>query len=163
MRTSSIQQQGTTTSTPHLDNADLPSTEQPDTTNDIPPPPGLEQPHLEPPEKPIDHYIDPTPNAMARPNNFKPTHKLTSKQPPSIVGQLDNILVTKELSLENHEDKVEKKNMETIMKEIQVQSWWQYEDDITMFSETAVKEAMNEELSQLGKRSLLDRQGQSDS
>eukprot|EP00971_Amphidinium_carterae_P095234 1883932-Amphidinium_carterae.2 len=64
-------------------------------------------------------------------------------------GQLDNILVTKELSVENNEDKVEKKNMETIMKDMQVQPWWQYEDDITMFSESAVIEAMNKELSQL--------------
>eukprot|EP00971_Amphidinium_carterae_P307336 6107723-Amphidinium_carterae.2 len=39
--------------------------------------------------------------------------------------------------------------METITNDIQVQPWWQYEDDITMLSETAVKEAMNKELSQL--------------
>eukprot|EP00971_Amphidinium_carterae_P265144 5259249-Amphidinium_carterae.4 len=39
--------------------------------------------------------------------------------------------------------------METIMKDIQVQPWWQYEDDITMLSLSAVKEAMNKELSQL--------------
>eukprot|EP00971_Amphidinium_carterae_P233501 4634054-Amphidinium_carterae.2 len=44
---------------------------------------------------------------------------------------------------------MEKTNMETIMKDVQVQPWWQYEDDITMFSETAVKEAMNKELAQL--------------
>eukprot|EP00971_Amphidinium_carterae_P167316 3315409-Amphidinium_carterae.1 len=47
--------------------------------------------------------------------------------------------------------------METIMKDIQVQQWWQYEDDITMFSESAVKEAMNKELSQLlSKQSLRE-------
>eukprot|EP00971_Amphidinium_carterae_P348780 6490668-Amphidinium_carterae.5 len=92
---------------------------------------------------------------MAKPDTYKPIHRLTGKQPPAIVGQLDNILVTKEPSLENNEDKAEKKNMETIMKDIQVQPWWQYEDDITMFSETAVKEAMNEELSQhLSKKSF---------
>eukprot|EP00971_Amphidinium_carterae_P311462 6190398-Amphidinium_carterae.3 len=43
----------------------------------------------------------------------------------------------------------EKHRMETIMKDIQVQPWWQYEDDITMFSEMAVKDAMNKKLSQL--------------
>eukprot|EP00971_Amphidinium_carterae_P259385 5147059-Amphidinium_carterae.1 len=37
--------------------------------------------------------------------------------------------------------------METIMKDIQVQPWWQYEDDITMFSETAVKEELSHLLS----------------
>eukprot|EP00971_Amphidinium_carterae_P197521 3920177-Amphidinium_carterae.3 len=71
------------------------------------------------------------------------------KQTPAIVGQLDNILVTKELSLENNEDMEEKLKMETIMKDIQVQPWWQHEDDITMFSEMAVKDAMNKVLSQL--------------
>eukprot|EP00971_Amphidinium_carterae_P187957 3730695-Amphidinium_carterae.1 len=35
------------------------------------------------------------------------------------------------------------------MSDVQVQPWFQYEDDITMFSEFAVKEAMNKELSQL--------------
>eukprot|EP00971_Amphidinium_carterae_P082449 1630405-Amphidinium_carterae.1 len=35
------------------------------------------------------------------------------------------------------------------MKDIQVQPWWQYEDDITLFCELAVKDAMNKELSQL--------------
>eukprot|EP00971_Amphidinium_carterae_P018967 373673-Amphidinium_carterae.4 len=38
--------------------------------------------------------------------------------------------------------------METITKDIQVQPWWQCEDDITMFSEQAVQDAMNKELSQ---------------
>eukprot|EP00971_Amphidinium_carterae_P188747 3746542-Amphidinium_carterae.1 len=82
---------------------------------------------------------------MARPNNFKPTHRLTGQHTRAFLGQLDNILVTQELPLENNEDKVEKKNMETIMKDIQVQPWWQYED-ITMLSESAVKEAMNKVL-----------------
>eukprot|EP00971_Amphidinium_carterae_P011700 230249-Amphidinium_carterae.1 len=39
--------------------------------------------------------------------------------------------------------------METVMKDIQAQPWWQYEDDITMFSEQAVQYAMSKELSQL--------------
>eukprot|EP00971_Amphidinium_carterae_P307897 6119022-Amphidinium_carterae.1 len=95
---------------------------------------------------------------MAKPNAYKPTYLLTTKQPPAIVGQLDNILDTQELSLENNEDKTEKKNMETVMKDIQVQPWWQYEDDIKMFSETAVKEAMNKELSQfLSKKSFEEK------
>eukprot|EP00971_Amphidinium_carterae_P223967 4444187-Amphidinium_carterae.1 len=74
---------------------------------------------------------------MAKPDAYKPTHRLTGKQPPAIVGQLDNILETKELSLENNEDKIEKNNTETIMEDVQVLPWCQYEDDITMFSETA--------------------------
>eukprot|EP00971_Amphidinium_carterae_P301530 5991067-Amphidinium_carterae.3 len=59
---------------------------------------------------------------MAKPDNYKPPRKLAGKQPPTIVGQLDNI---------------------------SVQPWWQYEDDITKFSEMAVRDAMNKELSQL--------------
>eukprot|EP00971_Amphidinium_carterae_P172568 3420607-Amphidinium_carterae.2 len=70
---------------------------------------------------------------MAKPDNYKPTHRLTGKQPPAIVGQLDTILVTKEISLENKADMGEKHRIETIMKDIQVQPWWQYEDNITMF------------------------------
>eukprot|EP00971_Amphidinium_carterae_P025061 494742-Amphidinium_carterae.2 len=35
------------------------------------------------------------------------------------------------------------------MSDVQVQPWFPYEDDITMFSENAVKDAMNKELSQL--------------
>eukprot|EP00971_Amphidinium_carterae_P215491 4277293-Amphidinium_carterae.2 len=86
---------------------------------------------------------------MARPNNFKPTHRLTAKQPPPIAAQLDDISVSKEITLENNEDKEEKHRMETSMKDIQVQPWWQYEDDITIFKEYMVKEATNKELSQL--------------
>eukprot|EP00971_Amphidinium_carterae_P080180 1586692-Amphidinium_carterae.1 len=86
---------------------------------------------------------------MAKPDAYKPTHRLTTKQPLAVVGRLDNILETKELSLETNEDKMEKNNMETIMKDVQVQPRWQYEDDIAMFTESAVKVAMNKELSQL--------------
>eukprot|EP00971_Amphidinium_carterae_P349308 6490955-Amphidinium_carterae.1 len=85
---------------------------------------------------------------MAKPSAYKPTRRFTGMQPPAIVGQLDNVLETKELSQENNKHKMEKNNMETIMEDVQVQPWWQDEDDITMFSETAVKEAMNKELSQ---------------
>eukprot|EP00971_Amphidinium_carterae_P277733 5512834-Amphidinium_carterae.1 len=49
--------------------------------------------------------------------------------------------------------------METILKDIQVQPWWQYEDDITIFSEHSIKEAMNQvqELAQLiNKQSLKE-------
>eukprot|EP00971_Amphidinium_carterae_P078953 1562124-Amphidinium_carterae.1 len=47
--------------------------------------------------------------------------------------------------------------MESIMTDVQVQPWFQYEDDITMFSEFAVKEAMNKELSQLiNKQSFVE-------
>eukprot|EP00971_Amphidinium_carterae_P348941 6490753-Amphidinium_carterae.5 len=86
---------------------------------------------------------------MAKPKGYKPTHCLTGKQTPAIVGQLDNVLETKELSLENNEDKTEKNTMETIIEDVQAQPWWQYEDDITMFLETAAKEAMHKEPSQL--------------
>eukprot|EP00971_Amphidinium_carterae_P132877 2631243-Amphidinium_carterae.3 len=74
---------------------------------------------------------------------------MTGKQPPVIVAQLDDISLKKEITLENNEDKEEKNRMETVMKDIQVQPWWQSKDDITMFSEIAVRDAMNKELSQL--------------
>eukprot|EP00971_Amphidinium_carterae_P089636 1774413-Amphidinium_carterae.1 len=85
---------------------------------------------------------------------YKPTHRLRGKQPPpqqvrAIIAQLDNIADTKEIRLENNEDKEEKRQIESIMSDAQVQPWFQYEDDITMFSEHAVKDAMNKELSQL--------------
>eukprot|EP00971_Amphidinium_carterae_P350540 6491609-Amphidinium_carterae.3 len=35
------------------------------------------------------------------------------------------------------------------MKDAQAQPWWQDEDDITIFSEHAVKDAMNKDLAQL--------------
>eukprot|EP00971_Amphidinium_carterae_P263768 5233279-Amphidinium_carterae.2 len=44
---------------------------------------------------------------------------------------------------------MEKTNMATTMQDVQVQPWWQYEDDITVLSEKGVKEAMNKELAQL--------------
>eukprot|EP00971_Amphidinium_carterae_P140956 2792928-Amphidinium_carterae.2 len=78
-----------------LDNADLQAAEHPEQPDDILPPPGLEQP------RPFDTYIHPTLKAMAKPEAYKPTHRLTGKQPPAIVGQLDKLLETKELSLEN--------------------------------------------------------------
>eukprot|EP00971_Amphidinium_carterae_P265817 5272836-Amphidinium_carterae.2 len=85
---------------------------------------------------------------MARPDNYQPPHRLTGKQPPPIVAQLDDILEKKEITLENNEDRDEKHRTETIMKDTRVQPWWQYEDDITMFSEHSVKEAMNKEFAQ---------------
>eukprot|EP00971_Amphidinium_carterae_P136989 2714715-Amphidinium_carterae.1 len=57
---------------PDLDNADLQPTEHPEQPEDILPPPGLEQP------PPVDTYIHPTPKAMAKPDAYKPTHRLTS-------------------------------------------------------------------------------------
>eukprot|EP00971_Amphidinium_carterae_P113661 2252132-Amphidinium_carterae.1 len=43
------------------------------------------------------------------------------------------------------------------MDDVQVQPWFQYEDDITMFSESEVKDAMNKELAQLiNKRSFVE-------
>eukprot|EP00971_Amphidinium_carterae_P011701 230249-Amphidinium_carterae.2 len=53
-------------------------------------------------------YIHPTANAMARQDNYKPPHRLTGTQPPPIVAQLDDILINKEITLENNEDKEEK-------------------------------------------------------
>eukprot|EP00971_Amphidinium_carterae_P122152 2418728-Amphidinium_carterae.2 len=45
------------------------------------------------------------------------------------------------------------------MKDIKTQPWWQYEDDITMFNEHSLKEAMSKELSQLiNKKSIRGRQ-----
>eukprot|EP00971_Amphidinium_carterae_P042455 834611-Amphidinium_carterae.1 len=43
------------------------------------------------------------------------------------------------------------------MDDVQVQPWLHYEDDITMFSESSVKDAMNKELAQLiNKRSFVE-------
>eukprot|EP00971_Amphidinium_carterae_P091955 1820630-Amphidinium_carterae.1 len=84
----------------------------------IPPPPDLEQPLPQPepvlpdtiPEVPV-QVPDAAPAADTAP--YKPTHRLTSKQPPpqqparAIVAQLDDITSTKELRLENNEDKEE--------------------------------------------------------
>eukprot|EP00971_Amphidinium_carterae_P254383 5050269-Amphidinium_carterae.1 len=87
--------------------------------------------------------------------DYKPTHRLVGKQTPpqqpvrAIVAQLDDITSTKELRLENNEDKEEKRRIESIMSDVQVQPCLQYEDDITMFSENAGKDAMNKELAQL--------------
>eukprot|EP00971_Amphidinium_carterae_P169231 3352680-Amphidinium_carterae.1 len=102
---------------PDLDNADLPSIDNTTKPDNIQPPPA------------------------AKPDAYKPTQRLTGKQPPAIVAQRDDISLKKEITLENNEDK-EKIRMETIMKDTQVQPWWQYEDDNTMFSELAVKDAM---------------------
>eukprot|EP00971_Amphidinium_carterae_P222326 4412796-Amphidinium_carterae.1 len=135
----------------------------------IPPPPGLEQPmpqlpmtnnlaQAEPqtiPEMPTSRDIpDKVEDAEAAP--YKPTHRLTGKQTPpqpvrGIVAQLDDITITilKEIRLENNEDKEEKRQMESVMSDVQAQPWFQYELDFTMFSERAVKDAMNKELSQL--------------
>eukprot|EP00971_Amphidinium_carterae_P050837 1001008-Amphidinium_carterae.2 len=66
---------------PDLDNADLPATDNP-TTTDIPPPPGLEPPQSEQSEQPAYPYVHPTPKAMAKRDTYKPTHRLTGKQPP---------------------------------------------------------------------------------
>eukprot|EP00971_Amphidinium_carterae_P180419 3578373-Amphidinium_carterae.2 len=68
---------------------------------------------------------------MAKPDAYKPTHRLTTQQPPAIVGQLDNILETKELSLENNEDDGEEEHGDN------------------HGGHSAVKEAMNKELAQL--------------
>eukprot|EP00971_Amphidinium_carterae_P103135 2041507-Amphidinium_carterae.1 len=47
--------------------------------------------------------------------------------------------------------------MESIMSDVQVQPWFECEDDITIFSEHAVKNAMNKGLSQLiNKQSFVE-------
>eukprot|EP00971_Amphidinium_carterae_P307730 6115895-Amphidinium_carterae.1 len=53
-----------------------------------------------------------------------PTHRLTSKQSPphqirAIVAQLDDIDHTKVIRLENNEDKEEKRQLESIMSDVQ--------------------------------------------
>eukprot|EP00971_Amphidinium_carterae_P301666 5993257-Amphidinium_carterae.1 len=84
---------------------------------------------------------------MARQESYKPPHRLTG------VAQLNDIAVKKEITLENNEDKEEKKlngdNYVIIMKDIQLQPWPQYEEDITKYNEKAIEDAMNKELSQL--------------
>eukprot|EP00971_Amphidinium_carterae_P287871 5714763-Amphidinium_carterae.2 len=89
---------------------------------------------------------------MARPGNYKPPHRLTGKQPPPTVAQLGDILEMKEITLENSEDREKKHRRETSMKDIQVQPWWQSEDDITMFSEHLLKEAVNKEFAQVSNK-----------
>eukprot|EP00971_Amphidinium_carterae_P197691 3923795-Amphidinium_carterae.1 len=129
----------------------------------IPPPPGLDIPSLHPeemapmPELPVqggEPILDNAVDTARTGEPYKPTHSLTGKQPPpqqvrAIVARFDNIADTKEIHLENNEDKEENRRMESIMSDVQVQPWFQYEDDITMFSEHAVKDAMNKELSRL--------------
>eukprot|EP00971_Amphidinium_carterae_P339289 6476988-Amphidinium_carterae.2 len=46
------------------------------------------------------------------------------------------------------------------MKDMQVQPWLQYKDDITRFSEPLVKEAMNKELSQPPEQTIVQGDGQ---
>eukprot|EP00971_Amphidinium_carterae_P050689 997958-Amphidinium_carterae.1 len=100
----------------------------------IPPPPGLAMPMPDvdnaipqpadaapQPELPVqgggtpeavDNDVADNPSTAA----YKPTHKLTGKQSPphqvrAIVAQLDDIEKTKEIRLENNEDKEEKRQM----------------------------------------------------
>eukprot|EP00971_Amphidinium_carterae_P089885 1779508-Amphidinium_carterae.4 len=65
--------------------------------NTVDPPPGLEQPATY-------TYIHPTPKAMAKQDNYKPPHRLTSKELPPNAAQLDGISDKKEIQLENNED-----------------------------------------------------------
>eukprot|EP00971_Amphidinium_carterae_P056555 1117797-Amphidinium_carterae.2 len=64
---------------------------------------------------------------MAKPADYKPTRRLVGKQSPPIVAQLDEIESTRELKLEKNEDGEEKNRMESLMDNVQVQPWWQYE------------------------------------
>eukprot|EP00971_Amphidinium_carterae_P200256 3974317-Amphidinium_carterae.1 len=98
----------------------------------IPPPPGLEQPIPHPEELPqetIPELPVQAPNvvdtATSQPiEAYKPTHRLVGKQTPpqpvrAIVAQLHDITSTKELRLENNEDREEKRQMESIMSDVQ--------------------------------------------
>eukprot|EP00971_Amphidinium_carterae_P005504 109539-Amphidinium_carterae.1 len=76
-------------------------------------------PSLEPPQ-----YVHPTSKAMAKPAGY-----IVGKKSPAIVAELDEIETTKEIALENNEDKEDKNRMESLMDNVQVQPWWQYEDD----------------------------------
>eukprot|EP00971_Amphidinium_carterae_P059982 1186886-Amphidinium_carterae.1 len=51
--------------------------------------------------------------------------------PDRQIAQLDEVHSTKELRLRNNEDEQEKDRMESIMDNILVQPWWQYEDEVT--------------------------------
>eukprot|EP00971_Amphidinium_carterae_P036686 721007-Amphidinium_carterae.3 len=75
---------------------------------------------LEPPPQ----YIHPASKAMATPSAYKPKRL----RGPS-VAHLDEIATTREIAVENNEDKEEKNHMESLMDNVQVQPWWQYEDD----------------------------------
>eukprot|EP00971_Amphidinium_carterae_P174458 3458327-Amphidinium_carterae.1 len=79
----------------------------------------------------LDMYVRPTSKAMARQTEYRPSHRLRGKQSPPIVAQLDEVQSTKELRLRNNEDEQENDRMESIMDNILVQPWWQYEDEVT--------------------------------
>eukprot|EP00971_Amphidinium_carterae_P127679 2529626-Amphidinium_carterae.1 len=66
---------------------------------------------------------------MAKPAEYRPSYRLIGKQTPPIVAQLDDVHSTKELRLRNNEDEQKKHCMESIMDNILVQPWWQYEDE----------------------------------
>eukprot|EP00971_Amphidinium_carterae_P169226 3352626-Amphidinium_carterae.1 len=102
----------------------------------ISPPPGLEQPMVQLPM--TDHSAQPEPQTIqempvsrdiadkvADTTPYKPTHRVTGKQTPpqqpvrAIVAQLDDVTSTKELRLENNEDREEKQRMESIMSDVQ--------------------------------------------
>eukprot|EP00971_Amphidinium_carterae_P294993 5857615-Amphidinium_carterae.1 len=95
----------------------------------IPSPPGLQQP-IPHPEEMVQDTMPGLPVQGGEPivdigddkttEAYKPTHRLTGKQPPpqpvrAIVAQLNDIATTKEMRLENSEDKEEKRQMESIM------------------------------------------------
>eukprot|EP00971_Amphidinium_carterae_P119194 2361026-Amphidinium_carterae.2 len=92
------------------------------------------------PQETIPELLVQAPHAAVDTAPYKPTHRLTGKQPPpqqpvrAIVTQLDDITSTEELRLENNEDKEENDEWSQSW---QVQPGFQYEDDITMFSENS--------------------------
>eukprot|EP00971_Amphidinium_carterae_P190736 3785110-Amphidinium_carterae.1 len=101
--------------------------------------------------RPRNTYHFYTYSVRARQGKAKCQVRLPGKQPP-IIAQLDDIAERKTITLETNEDKEEKIRMETIMKDIQVQPWCQYEDDITKCNEKAIEDALmplNKGLSQL--------------
>eukprot|EP00971_Amphidinium_carterae_P144437 2862311-Amphidinium_carterae.7 len=74
-------------------------------------------PGLKPP-----HYVHPTSKAIAKPAAYKPTYRL------------------------NNEDQEEKNRMESLMDNVQVQLWWQYENDVTKYNVKDIELGMNNEI-----------------
>eukprot|EP00971_Amphidinium_carterae_P308078 6122768-Amphidinium_carterae.1 len=92
---------------------------------------------LEPTQPPpgiAPQYVHLTSKAMAKPAAYKPTSPC-GQTVTTNAAQLDEIeTTTKELALESNENKEEKNHMESLMDTVQVQPWWQYEDDVTKYN-----------------------------
>eukprot|EP00971_Amphidinium_carterae_P022206 438025-Amphidinium_carterae.1 len=126
----------------------------------IPPPPGLDNP-IPHPEEAIPVQDQPIPGGdeivdmeVDKPTEDTSTHRKTiaakaSSSNRRTIGQHRRHEGSEGAYIGEQRGQRRKQLMELIMSDVHVQPWFQYEDDITMFSEHAVKDAMKKELSQL--------------